>query len=1060
MATCSLLVLVLALLGSATMYAQSTQDGGISGTVTDQTEAVVAGATITAVNVDTNEQFTGKSDEVGAFRVIHLRPGTYNVSIAASSFTPFRAERIVVEVGLVTNLAIRLSVGGAQEQVEVTGEAPVINTVQADFTNNINSTTLNELPIFARRWSTFALMTPGASADGQYGLVAFRGISGLLNNNTVDGGDNNNAYWSEERGRTRATATLSQDSIREFQVNNSNFSAEYGRAAGGVVNAVTKSGTNQIHGGGHLYATDSAMWAYNPFSTQTVITNGVKSTVPLKPDDRRWVFGANVGGALVKDKLFYFFNWDQQKENAPGVATPDPSFFTPITVAMPASCSAKTLTAGQVLACRGITQAQSDAALGFLASLTGPVSRNKDQWVIFPKIDWRINNKHTATFDWNHMRWNSLHGIQTAAVVGYGKASWGDDFVNVDTGNARLISLFTDTLTNELRVSIGKEHQFENSNPPAAGEPTTGPGGRPPYASISGPVGSFNIGKANFLERAALPLEDRQQVADTMSKLLGKHLFKWGADINHSSDYISNLFQEGGQFNYSNLQDYISDYTTWKTGTAYCGTTPKVGCYSSFNQGIGPKAFSFSTMDYAFFVQDEWHVARTLTLNLGLRYDNERLPKAFWPNSNYPATGVTPSDNNNLAPRVGVAWDVLGDGKTVVRGGYGMYFGRVINSYISNELTGTGSPQSQLSTGNISASSSGAPLYPNVLANALPSGAAPALNVYGAMRNPLAHEADLVVEREITHNTVVSFSYLLSIGRDLPMIFDRNLSATSNTITYSFSGGPLDGQTATFPFYTGSRPNTAFNNINSLEYVGKSRYDGQVFAINRRLTNGLQLQASYTHARTTDTNPNGGTGATSMSVVDPFHPQVDYGTSSFDIRHRFGFAAVYQPRINSGSRVLNALVNGFQVSPMMGITSGAPLNGSISGNAPQVGTLKRTNTGLLGDGGVFRLPNLPKYGFRMPTTAFGNLRLARTFTIREGKTLQVLVDGFNLSNHLDVTSVNTTLYSIPSTPSSYAAGSVVPMTYNALFGAAIQANNQDRVGSTVRQFQFGARFTF
>ena len=175
--------------------------------------------------------------------------------------------------------------------------------------------------------------------------------------------------------------------------------------------------------------------------------------------------------------------------------------------------------------------------MAFLAGLTGPVSRNKDQWALFPKIDFRINDRNTLSADWNHMRWNSIHGIQTAGVVARGVASWGDDFVNVDTVNARLVSLITDHVTNEFRTSIGREDQFENSNPPGPGEPTTGPGGRPPAATVSRTgSGSFVIGKPNFLERAHLPLETRIQFTNIMTAVISNHLLKFGFDVNRSHD--------------------------------------------------------------------------------------------------------------------------------------------------------------------------------------------------------------------------------------------------------------------------------------------------------------------------------------------------------------------------------------------------------------------------------------------------------------------------------------------------------------------------------------------
>ena len=1069
----TLLAVLLALfaLTATSLMAQSTTDGAIGGTVTDQTNAVVAGAKVTVRNLDTNESFTGESDSNGAYRITHLRPGTYELNVSSGSFAPFKADRIIVEVGRVTSIEAKMSVGGKTETVSVTGEAPVINTVQPDVQNNINDQIINNTPIPIRRYSSFALSTPGAVPDGSFGLIAFRGISGLLNNSTVDGGDNNTAYWSEERGRTRATATVSQDSVREFQINTSNFSAEYGRAAGGVMNAVTKSGTNSLHGGGRLYITDSALWAYNPFSVDL-------NKNPLKPADRRYVFGASLGGPIKKDKLFFFFNWDQQKENAPGVAIQPSGFNAPITVVMPASCSSTSLTDGQTLACRGVSQATSDKAMSFLAGLTGPVSRNKDHWIIFPKIDWIITPSNTLTLSWNHMRWTSIHGIQTAATVTRGSASWGDDFVDVDTGNARLISLLSNRISNEFRVSIGRELQHENSNPAGPGEPTTGLNGLPPQITVSGPGGSFVFGKPNFLERAALPLENRKQFTDIMSASLGTHMLKFGFDFNHANDQISNLFTEGGAYSYSTRAAFISDYAALIGANPYklCGS---VACYSSFSQGLGPVAFSYSTNDYSTFVQDEWHALPRLTVSLGMRWEYQQFPDPFWPNPNLPQSSFKPHDKFDFGPRLGMAWDVTGDGKTVVRGGWGLYYGRVINAYIANELTGTGSPASQLSTGSLSASSAAmASIGPFGILDptqALPSTAPPGVNVYGLIRMPRIHEADFIIEREITRNTVVSFSYMMSAGRRLPEVFDRNLAAPTSTITYTFNGGPFGGTTQTVPVFSGSRPNSKFNNIYSLEYTGRSRYDGQVFQINRRMTNGLQLSASYTHARSTDTKQFASTGATAISYVDVFQPQYDYGTSDFDIRHRVNFSAVWQPKF-TGNEVLGKIINGFSISPTFGISSGAPYSPSVSGNAPctrlaadaggAAGTvcasttasankISPTSSGFNGSNGVFRLYSTPRNSFRFPTTAGANLRVSRKFKVVEGKNIELLAEVFNLTNHINYTDVDGKLYTV-----SGVANQAPAMNYNTSFGNLIQANNQDHANNVVRQFQFGIRFDF
>jgi hypothetical protein len=248
-------------------------------------------------------------------------------------------------------------------------------------------------------------LTPGAVPDGAFGLISFRGISGLLNNNTVDGGDNNQAFFSEERGRTRIPYVVSQASIREFQVNTSSYSAEYGRAAGGVVNAITKSGSNEFHGVGFFYDRDNRWGARNAFSFQTVGTPPNTQVIGLKPTDRRLQYGGAIGGPIVKDKLFFFFTFDQQKQKFPAVAAEIIGSFN-LT-----SANIATLTA------RGVTVAQRDAALAFLQGLTGEVSRRRDQSIILPKIDWQINEKHTFTATYNRLRAESPAGVQSQAVV-------------------------------------------------------------------------------------------------------------------------------------------------------------------------------------------------------------------------------------------------------------------------------------------------------------------------------------------------------------------------------------------------------------------------------------------------------------------------------------------------------------------------------------------------------------------------------------------------------------------------------------------------------------------
>ncbi|HEX8292248.1 MAG TPA: carboxypeptidase-like regulatory domain-containing protein, partial [Pyrinomonadaceae bacterium] len=316
-------------------WAQSTTQGAVGGTVKDPQGAVVANAAVTVKNEETNKEMSATTDDEGRFRVVQLDPGNYVVTVNASGFTAAQ-QRVVVEVGRVTPLDIDLSVGGAQETVQVTSEAPVINTQQQDFATNINQVSINELPINGRRASDFVRLTPGVTPEGDFGLNSFRGISALLNNNTLDGTDNNNGFFSEERGRTRIQYSFSQAAVREFQVNTSNYSAEYGRAAGGVINTVSKSGTNDLHGQVFYYIRDNKWGARNPSATLQTLVNGVATTVPIKPEDRRQQFGGAIGGPIVKDKAFFFFTYDQQKRTFPVVlTTSNPSLLNPVTLVNP-----------------------------------------------------------------------------------------------------------------------------------------------------------------------------------------------------------------------------------------------------------------------------------------------------------------------------------------------------------------------------------------------------------------------------------------------------------------------------------------------------------------------------------------------------------------------------------------------------------------------------------------------------------------------------------------------------------------------------------------------------
>jgi hypothetical protein len=1044
----SLAALLLIAIGALAVMAQSTVTGAIGGVIMNPNKEVVPGAAISVRNVETNNEETATSDGEGRFRVVNLQPGTYSVTVNSTGFSAFTQDKVVVEVGRVTSLEVPLSVTGVSGTVQVTSDAPVINTTQQDFSTNVNQVSINELPVNGRRWSNFAILTPGTVPDGTFGLISFRGISGLMNNNTVDGGDNNQAFFSEERGRTRVGYSISQAAIREFQVNTSNYSAEYGRSAGGVNNAVTKSGTNEFHGQGFYYQRNNKWGARNPLSFQSVLVNGVVTRVALKPEDVRHQFGGIIGGPIVKDKLFFIFSYDEQRRNFPGVSIfTSPSYLSTVNPAL--------LTA----TVRGLTTDQINSTLSFINSLTGVVPRRGNQRLFLPKIDWNINPNNTFTATYNRLRWASPAGVQTAATVTRDRAGFGDDFVRIDTLNLRLSSTLSSTLVNEGRFQWSHELDSQIANPPLPGEPTTANGNSPQVALTNG----LTFGKATSLDRKALPDERRFQFADTVTLSAGNHTVKWGGDVNRVRDIDDNLFTGAGSYTYGNINDFIVDYVNFTTSGALraankqCATSTRLAgkCYTSnFAQGFGPPRFQLSTTDVAFFVQDDWRTTPRLTLNLGLRYEYERFPEPFLVNSALPQTANRPSDKNNIGPRVGFAYDVNGDAKTSVRGGYGIYYGRVIGSTIINSLINTGLPSGQV-VSSVAATSAASPIFPNVLPTA-PSGTASVQYFANGFQNPMVHQGDFIVERQISHNTVVSASYLFAFGKHLPNFVDVNLNPPTASRTLNIVDGPFAGQKLTVPYFLGARPNPAFGLIMEIRSNIESKYHALVLQANRRLTDGLQFQTNYTLSRAQDNGQGSTTFTPGFSVpFNPFDQGGENGLSSFDRRHKFVASVVYNTNFASlkENRVGRAIFNGWTIAPIISMFSGARYTGTISGGgnvSSAFGTSPAGGT-INGSNGSLRFALVPNNFFKQPPIKYVDLRLSRRFRITEKTNLEVLAEGFNIFNRTEVTSVNNTIYNVST------SGSTVNLTYNPAFGTTTGA---DGFFFRERQVQLAVRFEF
>lgn len=1056
-----------ALLLPASSFAQTSGNGNITGTITDPSGAAVPNATVVVTNMDTGVSRTLTTNGAGLYTANFLQPGHYEVVASGASFGKVDHKNIVLTVGQVLTIDAALPNAAVSSAVEVTAEAPLLQLEKTEVSQTIDQNLISTLPVNNRNWSSFVLLTPNVAQDGNSGLVAFHGISGLYNQNYVDGSNNNEMLFSEARGRASgAPYVYSVDSIKEFQAETSNYSVEFGQAAGGQVNAVTKNGTNEIHGDLFYEIRYPSLNALDPYNKFQALHNNANPFLLTQPIHQQHEFGGSIGGPIRKDKLFYFFTYDGFRRVGRVLYADTNTIST--TPSGPTG-STNTITPTQCPAT--ITSAQCLSGINFLLQVANigpgavPPRRFLKQNLFFPRLDYHINSRNDAFVDFNFVDFDSTNGYSPALAftnsspTTNGTTSYHERFL---VGG--LTTQLGKLSVNQIHWQWGRDLETAGAN--AAG-PSVGIG--------SGSSGVVTFGMPNALPRVAEPDEHRIQLTDVFSTVHGHHTLKFGGDVNLVHEIMINLFQGGGIYNYSgstpliNFQSWIQDAFAGQSGN----TDPYAGYhYTSFVQTVdvvntkagtqGKDDFWMKMLDG--FAEDTWKVTPHFTLTAGVRYDIQLTPAPGLVNNNYAPLSTFYSQTiknvtDRVQPRVGFSWQPYSG--TVVRGGYGVYSAlnqgstyyamRVENGVvqINYNYNGCGA-----TSGGATASCSSVPsssttlVYPNVpfqptgpsLSSSLhpTGGAAPTVNgpaklgpqsFHGLDPNfvpPLAHEADLSIEQQLPGRLALQIGYVGTRALHLPVFLDANLVGQtphgSRTYDVLNSAGQI-AQVLKVPVYLPSdRRNTSLASYNTGFSVANTWYNGLAASVRRPFNNGLEILANYTWAKATDTGQVQGAFGTFYggdTPLDPNNVRKENGPSDIDIRNRFTFSFVYQPHLFEQSRYAKHILNDFQFSGSEIASAGQPIFLSMSGTVYS-GSTSPTSYGDQGNiyGGAMssssglattgRAPQIGRNSITGPGFNNFDLRVARNIPIHDKIYMQLNADAFNLLNHTIITSVNGT----------------------------------------------------
>lgn len=1050
-ATICAVILAFVLAGS-TLFAQTIAGfGKISGVVQDQTGAVVSGARVVVDNANKGIHRELQTAGSGLFEFNALLPASdYTLTVTQEGFKPYSIKQITVAVGQAVTLSPILGISTSQTEVSVTAELSAVDKTKVDTSTVVDSKEILDLPINGRRVDSFVLLTPGVTNDAAFGLLTFRGNPGG-NSFLTDGNDTTNSFYDENAGRTRSY-NIAQDAVQEFQVVSSNFLAEYGHASGGVVNTITRSGSNSIHGTAYEFFRNRTLNATDP------------TTLGVNPPEWRHQAGLSIGGPVLKDKLFYFFNGELTRRNAPIVST---NFGNNLFDAVGnlrvgpgtagAACGAPAFPAASAA-----TPAQCTAAVAYITSRAQNqlVPRTIDANLLFGKIDYHLSDRNSFAFSSNYLDFRSPNGIQTQLSLTGGNGVGNNANTNVfdRTGSASWTFIASPTQLNEFRFGFFKDRQLDTLSPSLT--PSFGP----EALTVNG---VSNLGFATGYPRLN-PSEQRFELADTYSWSLGKHSVKFGVNWDHVEDYVDRLGNRFGSYSFPSVNAFALDFSG----------TPSGKHWTSFSQDFGNPIVDVGQPEISLFVQDEWHLTPKLTITPGLRYEHAWIQQPTVFNPLVPQTGRIPNNGLNLAPRFGAAY-ALND-KTVFRAGYGLFYNRVTTSAVENLLLTNLMYQASYSlSGTIAPQLAAGPTFPNPLA-AAPSvtGSGSVMYADDKWRNPYSQQADLGIQREVARNTTLDVSYVWSRTLHLQGSMNANLgvpgsSAGAPSASYTYNILDASGNTAgtyTTPIYLfNDRINKNFSSIFDLQSNANSYYNGLLVNLRTRYGDWFQADLAYTYSHTIDDGIKGaGTttlfGSTFPTTYANGNYRGDRGSSSTDQRHRLTVNTVIAPIFShSDNWAARYLENGWQLSVISVAASSQPLQPTLflsSANDPPVGSMFSSST-LNGLGGSFRVPFESTSALDVGRFIKTDARIVKQFPIGERLKVNLGFEAFNIFNHL-IVSGSSPRQTQQYTATAVKTGNVITAVNLVPFAnyGLITATQMPPDGTTARRAQVVARFVW